>query len=95
MLTTGTFLRGCINIGLTVTPAGRMGDQPAIGLAKSLERAGFRMGRLKTGDDFKGIGYTSHIFNPHIFNHFCKGDNFCDFLLAFLHTKHLLEKGLL
>ena len=30
-------------------PAGRMGDQPAIGLAKSLEDAGFIMGRLKTG----------------------------------------------
>ena len=50
VLTTGTFLRGCINIGLSVTPAGRMGDKPAIGLARSLEKAGFNMGRLKTGD---------------------------------------------
>ncbi|XP_060562623.1 protein MTO1 homolog, mitochondrial-like [Ruditapes philippinarum] len=49
VLTTGTFLRGCINIGLSVTPAGRMGDAPAVGLAKSLEDVGFTVGRLKTG----------------------------------------------
>lgn len=49
VITTGTFLRGQINIGLDVRPAGRMGDEPAIGLAESLERLQFRMGRLKTG----------------------------------------------
>lgn len=49
VLTTGTFLRGLINIGLSVIPAGRMGDKPAIGLAQTLEKAGFSMGRLKTG----------------------------------------------
>ncbi|XP_049855553.1 protein MTO1 homolog, mitochondrial isoform X1 [Schistocerca gregaria] len=49
ILTTGTFLKGQINIGLEVRPAGRIGDAPAIGLAKTLERLGFRMGRLKTG----------------------------------------------
>lgn len=48
VITTGTFLRGQINIGLDVRPAGRIGDEPAIGLAKSLEDIGFRMGRLKT-----------------------------------------------
>ncbi|ESO91632.1 hypothetical protein LOTGIDRAFT_217378 [Lottia gigantea] len=49
VLTTGTFLRGTINIGLYSRPAGRLDDEPAIGLAKSLEKAGFRLGRLKTG----------------------------------------------
>lgn len=49
VITTGTFLRGQINIGLNIRPAGRHGDQPAIGLALSLEKLGFRMGRLKTG----------------------------------------------
>ena len=49
MLTTGTFLRGSINIGLKQRPAGRMGDEPAIGLANTLEEAGFILGRLKTG----------------------------------------------
>ncbi|KAK9890594.1 hypothetical protein WA026_011960 [Henosepilachna vigintioctopunctata] len=49
VITTGTFLNGHINIGLTVIPAGRIGDQPAIGLAKTLSSLGLRMGRLKTG----------------------------------------------
>lgn len=49
ILTTGTFLKGQINIGLEVRPAGRLGDEPSIGLANTLEKFGFRMGRLKTG----------------------------------------------
>ncbi|KAK3084462.1 hypothetical protein FSP39_013931 [Pinctada imbricata] len=49
VLTAGTFLRGIINIGLSVREAGRLGDQPAVGLARSLQDAGFIMGRLKTG----------------------------------------------
>jgi tRNA uridine 5-carboxymethylaminomethyl modification enzyme len=49
IITTGTFLRGQINIGLEVRPAGRIGDEPAIGLAKSLEEFGFKLARLKTG----------------------------------------------
>lgn len=49
VITTGTFLRGQINIGLEVRPAGRIGDEPAIGLAKSLETLGFKLARLKTG----------------------------------------------
>jgi tRNA uridine 5-carboxymethylaminomethyl modification enzyme len=49
VITTGTFLRGQINIGLEVRPAGRIGDAPSIGLAKSLETLGFNLQRLKTG----------------------------------------------
>ncbi|XP_024941163.1 protein MTO1 homolog, mitochondrial [Cephus cinctus] len=49
VITTGTFLKGQINIGLETRPAGRIGDEPSIGLANTLERLGFRMGRLKTG----------------------------------------------
>lgn len=49
VITTGTFLRGQINIGATVRPAGRIGDAPAIGLAKTLESLKFRLSRLKTG----------------------------------------------
>lgn len=49
VITTGTFLRGQINIGSTVRPAGRIGDEPAIGLAQSLESLEFRLARLKTG----------------------------------------------
>lgn len=49
ILTTGTFLRGMIIIGLEMHPAGRLGDQPSIGLAQTLEKLGFMVGRLKTG----------------------------------------------
>ncbi|PIK34851.1 hypothetical protein BSL78_28321, partial [Apostichopus japonicus] len=49
VITTGTFLRGCIHLGLDIRPAGRLGDAPAMGLAKTLEEAGFTVGRLKTG----------------------------------------------
>src|SRR5947209_2611830 len=49
VLTTGTFLRGLIHIGERQTPAGRAGEAPAIGLARTLEHLGFALGRLKTG----------------------------------------------
>jgi tRNA uridine 5-carboxymethylaminomethyl modification enzyme len=49
VITTGTFLRGVIHLGATKTPAGRVGEAPAIGLAISIERLGLRLGRLKTG----------------------------------------------
>ncbi len=49
ILTTGTFLRGLIHIGEDQIEAGRVGEAPALGLAKTLEREGFILGRLKTG----------------------------------------------
>ena len=49
VLTTGTFLRGLIHIGTRKIPAGRVGEAPALGLSNTLERAGFKLGRLKTG----------------------------------------------
>jgi tRNA uridine 5-carboxymethylaminomethyl modification enzyme len=49
VITTGTFLRGLIHIGEVKIPAGRMGEQPAVGLAQTIEKFGFRLGRLKTG----------------------------------------------
>ena len=49
VLTTGTFLRGTIHIGRETRPAGRVGDAPAVGLARTLERLRLPMGRLKTG----------------------------------------------
>jgi tRNA uridine 5-carboxymethylaminomethyl modification enzyme len=49
VITTGTFLRGLIHLGEKNWPAGRAGEAPALGLSKSLEAAGFTLGRLKTG----------------------------------------------
>ena len=49
VLTTGTFLRGVVHVGEARTPAGRVGDAAAVALARTLDRAGFGLGRLKTG----------------------------------------------
>jgi len=49
ILTTGTFLRGLIHIGLDHFPAGRMGDPPSNQLSEQLKDLGFDLGRLKTG----------------------------------------------
>jgi tRNA uridine 5-carboxymethylaminomethyl modification enzyme len=49
ILTTGTFLRGEIHIGEERHPAGRVGEAPCLGLSQTLEKAGFALGRLKTG----------------------------------------------
>ena len=49
VLTTGTFLRGVIHVGSRQTPAGRVGEAPAIQLAVRLAALDLPMGRLKTG----------------------------------------------
>tara|TARA_R110002095_G_scaffold79910_2_gene68647 strand:- start:127 stop:1989 length:1863 start_codon:yes stop_codon:yes gene_type:complete len=58
ILTTGTFLRGLIHMGETKIPAGRIGDAPSNGLSDTLERAGFELGRLKTGTPARLKGGT-------------------------------------
>ena len=49
ILTTGTFLGGKIFIGEYDAPHGRIGEIGAFGLTESLEKIGFKTGRLKTG----------------------------------------------
>ncbi|MGM0426048.1 MAG: tRNA uridine-5-carboxymethylaminomethyl(34) synthesis enzyme MnmG [Thermodesulfobacteriota bacterium] len=49
ILTSGTFMRGLIHIGLDHFPAGRMGDPPSLKLPGQLADLGFEIGRLKTG----------------------------------------------
>lgn len=49
VLTTGTFLRGLIHIGERQFPAGRMNEKASFGLSETMKRAGFKLGRLKTG----------------------------------------------
>ena len=58
ILTTGTFLRGLIHMGDVRIPAGRVGEQPALGLSNTLERFGFKLGRLKTGTPARLDGKT-------------------------------------
>ncbi|TPL77644.1 tRNA uridine-5-carboxymethylaminomethyl(34) synthesis enzyme MnmG [Mesorhizobium sp. B2-3-15] len=49
VLTTGTFLRGLIHIGEKKIVAGRMNEKASMGLSATMDRAGFKLGRLKTG----------------------------------------------
>lgn len=49
VLTTGTFMRGLIHIGLIHYPGGRAGEPPSEGLSDHLKALGFSVGRLKTG----------------------------------------------
>ena len=49
VLTTGTFLRGVIHIGDRRTPAGRVGEAPALKLSDRLMALNLGLGRLKTG----------------------------------------------
>ncbi|WP_019170884.1 tRNA uridine-5-carboxymethylaminomethyl(34) synthesis enzyme MnmG [Pseudaminobacter salicylatoxidans] len=58
VLTTGTFLRGLIHIGERKFPAGRMNEQASLGLSETMTRAGFRLGRLKTGTPARLDGRT-------------------------------------
>ncbi len=68
VLTTGTFLRGLIHCGEEKIPAGRVGEAPSVGLAETLARAGFALGRLKTGTpprlDGKTIDFSSLTRQP-------------------------------
>lgn len=58
VITTGTFLRGLIHIGNEKIPAGRVGEQPSLGLSATFERLGLALGRLKTGTPARLDGRT-------------------------------------
>jgi len=49
VLTTGTFMRGLIHVGLNHYAGGRAGEPSAEGISGSLSALGLRVGRLKTG----------------------------------------------
>jgi tRNA uridine 5-carboxymethylaminomethyl modification enzyme len=49
VVTTGTFLRGLLHVGLQNTPGGRVGEAPSNALSAALSHMGFRLGRFKTG----------------------------------------------
>ncbi|HLB95233.1 MAG TPA: FAD-dependent oxidoreductase, partial [Nitrospiria bacterium] len=60
ILTTGTFLRGLIHIGLNHFPAGRIGEKAAEKASANLKEMGFELGRLKTGTPPRLDGRTIH-----------------------------------
>ena len=49
IVTTGTFLRGLMHVGLNKQSGGRAGESAAMGLSRSLNEVGLELGRLKTG----------------------------------------------
>jgi tRNA uridine 5-carboxymethylaminomethyl modification enzyme len=49
VVTTGTFLKGLMHIGLNQQSGGRAGEAAAMGLSGSLVEIGLELGRLKTG----------------------------------------------
>lgn len=58
VLTTGTFLNGLIHLGQKTWPAGRIDEEPSIGLANTLAALKLPMGRLKTGTPARLDGRT-------------------------------------
>lgn len=68
ILTSGTFLRGLIHIGLSHFPAGRAGEAAAEHLTDCMRDLGFESGRLKTGTpprlDKATIDFSSMIPQP-------------------------------
>lgn len=58
VLTTGTFMRGLIHVGLEHYPGGRAGEPPSEGLSDQLRVLGLRVGRLKTGTPARLDGRT-------------------------------------
>jgi len=49
VVTTGTFLRGLLHVGMNRHEGGRSGEAAATGLSASIKRLGIELGRLKTG----------------------------------------------
>lgn len=58
IVTTGTFLKGLIHIGISHYSAGRAGEFASIGLSDNLAELGFELGRLKTGTPARLSGRT-------------------------------------
>ena len=68
VITTGTFLKGRIIIGDSISAGGRAGEPPATALSLDLRAHGFELGRLKTGTpprlDARTIDFTRTELQP-------------------------------
>ena len=68
ILCSGTFLNGLIHVGLTHFSGGRSGEPASKGLSETLAKAGFEVGRLKTGTppriDGRTVDFSQMIIQP-------------------------------
>lgn len=68
VLCAGTFLRGILHTGETKSSGGRFGENASLGITESLEKLGFKSGRLKTGTppriDLHSIDFSKTIEQP-------------------------------
>ena len=58
VLTTGTFSRGLVHIGMVSFPAGRLGEFASYKLFDNIEKLGFKLKRFKTGTSPRVDGKT-------------------------------------
>ena len=68
VLCTGTFLNGLLHYGPVQFPGGRSGDAPALGISETLQSAGLRLRRFKTGTPMRLNGRS---FDPTCFEKLC------------------------
>jgi tRNA uridine 5-carboxymethylaminomethyl modification enzyme len=65
IITTGTFMRGVMHIGLEQHAGGRVGDKATVGISDQLASLGFKVRRLKTGTparlDRKSIDFSKTV----------------------------------
>lgn len=107
VLTTGTFLRGLIHKGDQSFPAGRLGDQPSLGLSRRLDDLGLRLGRLKTGTpprldgrsiDFSALEAQPGDDVPEMFSPLSQGPNLaqvaCHITRTTAQTHEIIEQNL-
>lgn len=68
IVTSGTFLNGLIHLGLKNFGGGRAGEKASIGVTASLEKMGFKAGRMKTGTpprvDGRSLNYDKMELQP-------------------------------
>lgn len=107
VLTTGTFMRGLIHVGLSHYPGGRAGEPASEGLSDFLRGLGLQVGRLKTGTparldgnsiDFSGLEAQPGDVIPHPFSflndRICQDQVSCHITYTNEKTHEIIRQGL-
>jgi tRNA uridine 5-carboxymethylaminomethyl modification enzyme len=101
VLTTGTFLNGLIHIGKKTISAGRINEQPTLGLSEQLQKFNFKIGRLKTGTpprldgktiDYNNLEIQEADVNPFFFSYLTKKINAKQISCGITYTNEQVHK---